>query len=383
MVLPIDKTTRNRIEAMYYEANLSRLRDCCPQLANRVETTEEKGGLCVIRTLSGSYTVRVSGDKEKEVYLHSKYNPRLEASHLIKRIDVSTQKTWFLIGLGLGYGLFSLIERINEKSDIVVIEKRIDLFKYSLTLFDWSNILHQGGKVRFIIGEGIEDSNREIKKYFPDNFQRKFEILEHKPSIRLYPQYYSAIIKKLQFLVENRKENIQKIRSIIEEDYGRIDRLPNFDLHPQVRDKKSYFRFYEDQGRKIKRGLNTNNRILDALDCAEGNCLDVGCQAGSFTIMLAREKHQTFGVDISHSYLEQAASLLKGESEEIQNRIIYIQAWGESLPFKDERFQTVLLGEILEHVIEPRKLLKEVLRVLRTRRNTLFLCPCLYRLYRE
>ncbi len=154
------------------------------------------------------------------------------------------------------------------------------------------------------------------------------------------------------------------MRTIIHEDYERIDQPPDLKLHPQTRDKKNYVFFYEEQGKRFRREFYVDERISDILSIAQGDCLDIGCREGSFTISLARKGYQSFGIDISFSYLEQARSFLNKEPQDIQNRVRYLQAWAEYLPFKDGQFQTVLLGEILEHVINPRRVLEEALRVL-------------------
>lgn len=46
---------------------------------------------------------------------------------------------------------------------------------------------------------------------------------------------------------------------------------------------------------------------------------------------------------------------------------MHVQADGEALPFQDDAFDTVLLMEVLEHVEDPNRLLREALRVTRNR----------------
>lgn len=352
------------MKTSYYKTNLALLKINSPELVQKIEYSEMGEDLILMEVHNGhNNTCQIRTSGEKSLFLHSSHDPQQEAVRLIEKFDTSIPKVWFIIGLGLGYHLFELVKRLDDQSEIIVIEKRIDLFKSSLSLFDWSKILKDKG-VGFIIGQELEEVSRAIDKYFPDNFLRMIEILKHRPSIRLYPQYYSKIKDKLQGLIEERRRSIQKISATIQKDYGRTDRPPDSDLHPQARNKKSYLEFYEEQGKRVKGNLNINERILDILPVAEGGCLDIGCQGGGFVVNLARKGHRAFGIDISSSYLKQAISLLNGEPQDVQNRVKYLQGWAEQLPFKDRQFQTVLLGEILEHVLEPKEVLGEALRVL-------------------
>ena len=53
----------------------------------------------------------------------------------------------------------------------------------------------------------------------------------------------------------------------------------------------------------------------------------------------------------------------------------FIIADGRHLPFPDESFDSVILGEVLEHVEEPKELLKEAKRVLRPNGLIIGTCP--------
>lgn len=347
----------------YYQSNLSIIKNLHPKLVERLEGAGRGDDLSLIKTHSGDYTAKINLN-DKGIFLHSRYDPQVEATHLIRELDTSIPKIWFIIGLGLGYHLFELANRIDHKSGIVVIERRMDLLKDSLSLFDWSWIL-QSKEIKLIIAEQIEDVDRSIEGYFPDNFLKGVEVFEHRPSIRLYPKYYSEIKDKLQTLMEKRRIMIQKITATIREDYGRIDLPPDIELHPQTKDKRSYFDFYEEQGKRIEYKGQGKDRIEDVIDCAEGECLEVGCQFGVLSLALAKTGHFVVGVDLSLGYLERAKSILENEPKDVRSRVRYLQAWAEGLPFKDERFKTVVLGELLEHVLDPRDVLREALRVLK------------------
>lgn len=84
--------------------------------------------------------------------------------------------------------------------------------------------------------------------------------------------------------------------------------------------------------------------------------LDVGCNSGEFLKLLKEGKHCTpVGVDISEPVLELAR----------QKGLDVVKADAESLPFDDASFDVVILREVLVHIHDPIKALKEIRRVLK------------------
>jgi ubiquinone/menaquinone biosynthesis C-methylase UbiE len=91
------------------------------------------------------------------------------------------------------------------------------------------------------------------------------------------------------------------------------------------------------------------------------NILDLGCGRGSGTLMIRNsydKKVRVFGVDIDKKNIDLANKLYGRDCK-------FILAKGEDLPFKNNFFDIVCSGEVLEHVINLNKTLSEVNRVLK------------------
>ncbi len=94
-------------------------------------------------------------------------------------------------------------------------------------------------------------------------------------------------------------------------------------------------------------------------------CLDVadiGCGAGSQSILWAEKGHRVAALDVSASLIEIGHKRAAHRGLSIQFSVGRAQA----LPFRSEHFDVVLMPELLEHVADWEVCLREAVRVLRS-----------------
>jgi methionine biosynthesis protein MetW len=84
--------------------------------------------------------------------------------------------------------------------------------------------------------------------------------------------------------------------------------------------------------------------------------LDIGCGDGSF-ILKFRKDCETFGVDISQSAVKMA--------KETGISAYEVDVSSQRLPFQDEYFDIIYMGDVIEHLTNPDHAIKEVTRVLK------------------
>lgn len=87
--------------------------------------------------------------------------------------------------------------------------------------------------------------------------------------------------------------------------------------------------------------------------------LDIGCGAGFLSNDLARGGHHVTGIDISESSLKVARAY------DTTGKAQYRHANAYDLPYASESFDVACAMDILEHVEDPSKLIREANRVLR------------------
>jgi SAM-dependent methyltransferase len=88
--------------------------------------------------------------------------------------------------------------------------------------------------------------------------------------------------------------------------------------------------------------------------------LDVGCAEGLFLKLLSknsRTRSSGSGLDLAKNYLFKATV--------VSPKTLLVQGDARQLPFKNDIFDLVLCSEVLEHVLNPKSVFKELVRVSR------------------
>ena len=118
--------------------------------------------------------------------------------------------------------------------------------------------------------------------------------------------------------------------------------------------------------------LRRFKNISDLVEPVEGEILDIGCADGVFTkvIMDRVRPRKTIGIDIVESLIKDTAGRFSNNK-----KARFLVADANDLPFENNRFDAVFCLEALEHVSDPRRVLKEIKRVLKPRGYTIILVP--------
>lgn len=114
-------------------------------------------------------------------------------------------------------------------------------------------------------------------------------------------------------------------------------------------------------------------RLAWILSNVRGSILDCGCNDGTFSIEMARRGHDVVGVDILPRLIARAreSALTEGVVDSVRFEVMNI----ERLRFPRGTFDTVVMTETLEHLIKPRRALKEVAKVLKADGTLLLSVP--------
>ncbi len=122
--------------------------------------------------------------------------------------------------------------------------------------------------------------------------------------------------------------------------------------------------FESEYWAKMDQGICFRHKAAFAL-VDKGLVLDLGCGDGLFLNMLKNKGIKGIGIEVSE------IAIKKARTKELNVRQFNFTT--NKLPFPDNSFETVVLLDVLEHLYQPTRVLKEVHRV--SKRNLLISVP--------
>lgn len=123
--------------------------------------------------------------------------------------------------------------------------------------------------------------------------------------------------------------------------------------------KNAFSKVYHDKS--INYGMSSQrfNALVGIIDNNLNNklILDVGCAKGYFGKALIKKGARVVGIDISKIVVKEAKKILTDA------KIVDLNT--DKLPFKNKEFDIVVASEIIEHLLSPVDVLKDLNRVLK------------------
>lgn len=153
---------------------------------------------------------------------------------------------------------------------------------------------------------------------------------------------------------EKRLPTARFLRDYYEEKAARLDEIALTYEHPNW-----YKRwFYQSRSEAILAQLDPR---------PEDTILDVGAGAGHYTRLIAAAGASVVPLDLSTTYVRQAT----------RDRVrgLGIRGDATALPVRDASFSKVLATEVVEHSLDPDRVVKEIARVLRPGGMAVVTCP--------
>ena len=112
-------------------------------------------------------------------------------------------------------------------------------------------------------------------------------------------------------------------------------------------------------------GQKVRNRVHWVCENAIGETiLDVGCSQGITSILLGRESKKVFGIDLLQESIDYANNILSNEAEVTKKYVEFQTANFIDYDFNDRKFDSIILGEVLEHITDPKRFVKKAAKLL-------------------
>lgn len=154
------------IREEWWQQNLSALAKKNSTLAqmlekykNSLEFEENLQQYSLEPTTTGYFTLAIQSESGLR-YLHSNRNPLEEARLFAERVYHLEQEKYLVVGWGMGYHIRELLNLYPEM-DLVVAEPDLAILYYSLSCWDWQDVLD---RVRIVWDSDWQEAGRLIKE---------------------------------------------------------------------------------------------------------------------------------------------------------------------------------------------------------------------------
>ena len=123
--------------------------------------------------------------------------------------------------------------------------------------------------------------------------------------------------------------------------------VPSFEIGDHISDA-----YYGSMGEAFARKVR--QRVHWIAEQVQGHAvLDIGCSQGIGCVLLGREGHRVEGVDIDAAAIARANEYLAREPQSVRDNVTFRHADFMGADFDDRRFSTIVMGEVLEHLVRP------------------------------
>ena len=180
---------------MTREKNLAALEASHPTLANRLEQSPEQSdqsSFVVTRAKDGRPTLSVTMALDKTLAIHSRHAPEREAESLTAGIDPDAEAPVVLLGMGLGYPLISLAEKLPPDRTIVLVEPDMDLFRLALEHLDMAYALKRPGLI-LLVGLDEDDTIKAVSRLQVEHRFSPICLIPLKSLVKARPDVYQGL----------------------------------------------------------------------------------------------------------------------------------------------------------------------------------------------
>lgn len=226
----------------------------------------------ILSSRKGVPTVRVTTPENKQIFLHSSVDPIREAEKIADGIEALPGNFVVVYGLGLGYLIEALLEKLDEKIPLFVIEPDPVLFGVVMSTRDLRTIL--SSKRVFLIVHGAADNNLIGTYFFSfyDSTRYSRMVLTglsgHKSA---YNDDYRKTIRQLHDAVKSKMVNLNTMRKIGRDLMSNaIINLPTLYTSPGI---KTLFGRFKDMPAIVVSAGPSLNRNIHLLKQAQGKAV--------------------------------------------------------------------------------------------------------------
>ena len=162
-----------------------------PALAQRVDAVHDNERIPLEPTRSGAWSAKMPTPDGSTVYLNSRYDPTAEAERFAASVSIEEKFCLVVSGLGLGYHVQALFERLRGDSFILCTEPSIPLVATALTCVDLADAI-ASNRLIILTDDDKANLHRQLEHH-NTVMMLGVQFVHHPPSMRVAEKAQSVI----------------------------------------------------------------------------------------------------------------------------------------------------------------------------------------------
>lgn len=134
---------------------------------------------------------------------------------------------------------------------------------------------------------------------------------------------------------------------------------------PHLKSRERFKAFYDELGNDPAQYMQAYFPELSGFIVPNGKILELGCHWGFNLIHWATQGFYCVGLELSEGLYKFGLDKINKEPFDIKNKITFLQGWIEDF-VPQEKYDTVVLTEVLEHVMDPLIVMRKAAECLKT-----------------
>ena len=115
-------------------------------------------------------------------------------AELLESEKLRGKKALFVLGVGLGYQVTAIRQRMDPRARVYAIERYEEVFQRAAEAQNWD--LKATPDVEFWVGKDIDAVLQHLDEITANMEESDWDIITNRPSIRLDPEYYKRLIRE-------------------------------------------------------------------------------------------------------------------------------------------------------------------------------------------
>ncbi len=170
------------------------------------KTNYQKYQLAIEQTKEGLPTIAIRDNNNRRVYLHSRLFPSRESEAFKDNFNPERFDAIIVLGIGLGYHLTHIKEKIDKYKKIILIDT-LDNLANEIDKIPITRFLCNHPNIKLITGQTINAVITTVSREVDFDEIKGIHIIEHPQSMRIFPEYYQEIRKGLERIISKKASN--------------------------------------------------------------------------------------------------------------------------------------------------------------------------------